>query len=123
MIFSSKTGAARDMAGYGRRAAEAMNVAHVLDRTLEALFATAADPTARDVLTQLRARVRTENETLIAKVAEIYATVYTADELEAVVEFLEGPAGRAMRAKQADVETKVQQATTEFLQGLLAANR
>jgi hypothetical protein len=67
--------------------------------------------------------VQSEQQALVAKVAEIYASVYSADELQALVEFLEGPAGKAMRAKQADVEQKVQRATTEFLQSLVAAGR
>ncbi|NJM35726.1 MAG: DUF2059 domain-containing protein [Rhodomicrobium sp.] len=112
-----------DILSYGRRAAEAMDVARVLDRTLEMLLAAATDANAKDTLAKLRLQVQSEKQGLIDKVGEIYAAVYSPDELTALVDFLESPAGRAMRSKQQDVEAKVQQATTEFLQGLIIGNR
>jgi hypothetical protein len=109
-----------DATAYGRRAAAGMDVARVVDRTLEMLFAAAQDPHIRDSLLVLRSDVQQQKEALIDKMADIYASVYTAEELKALVEFLEGPAGQAMRAKQSEVESRVQRATTEFLQDLVA---
>ena len=113
-------GAEFDAADYGRRAAEGMDVARVVDRTLEMLLTAAGDPEVRDSLSMLQAEVRKEKTALIDKMGKIYASVYTPAELKPLVEFLEGPAGRAMRAKQGEVEARVQEATTEFLQDLIS---
>jgi hypothetical protein len=112
-----------DTLSYGRRAAEVMDVARVLDRTLEMLLSAANDENAKETLARLRLQVQSEKQGLIEKVGQIYAEVYTPDELTALVDFLESAAGRAMRSKQQDVEAKVQQATTAFLQGLIVGSR
>jgi hypothetical protein len=112
-----------DTLSYGRRAAEAMDVARVLDRTLEMLLSAATDENAKETLARLRLQVQSEKRGLIEKVGRIYAEIYTPEELTALVDFLESAAGRAMRSKQQDVEAKVQQATTAFLQGLIVGSR
>ncbi len=108
-----------DPLSHGRRAAEAMDIPRVLDRTLEMLFGSSNEPDARAAVTKLRATVQDHRAELVAKVAEIYAAVYHPDHLKALVEFLESPAGQAMRAKQADVEERVRRATQEFLQTIM----
>jgi hypothetical protein len=112
-----------DATAYGRRAAVAMDVARVVDRTLEMLFTAAEDAQVRDSLALLRGEVQREKESLIDRMAGIYAGVYSAEELKSLVEFLEGPAGQAMRAKQSEVESQVQRATTEFLQEIVARHQ
>lgn len=108
----------QDMLAYGRRAAEAMDVPRVLDRTLEMIFASSQDQNAKDAVTKLRLKAQVHKEEFLSRVAAIYASVYSADNLKALVDFLESAAGKAMREKQVEIEQKVKVATTEFLQGL-----
>lgn len=112
----------KDMLAYGRRAAEAMDVPRVLDRTLEMIFSSSQDQTAREAVTKLRLKAQANKDEFLSRVAEIYASVYSAQNLKALVEFLESPAGQAMRDKQVEVEQQVKKATTEFLQGLVKQN-
>jgi hypothetical protein len=116
--FARQAGADPDAVDFGRRAAAGMDVTRVVDRTLELLFAAADDPQVRETLSMLRVEAQAEKHRLIDSIADIYAEVYAVDELKALVAFLEGPAGRAMRAKQGEVEARVQHATTAFLQDL-----
>lgn len=101
----------------GQRAAIAMNVARQLDRMLEAVSATALPQAASEIQT-VRAKLFQNSARLAALVGDIYSEVYTPAELEALVGFLESPAGQAMLEKQPQVEQKVQQASAAFLQGL-----
>lgn len=107
---------------YGHRAAEAMDVPRVLDRTLEMIFSAAQDPNAKETVTKLRQKAQENKEQFLIQVAEIYSSVYTLEHLKALVEFLESSAGRSMREKQVEVEQKIKQATTEFLQSLVKEN-
>lgn len=99
---------------YGHRAAEAMDVPRVLDRTLEMIFSASQDPNAKDTVARLRQKAQDNKEEFLTRVAEIYSSVYTPENLKALVEFLESSAGRAMREKQVEVEQKIKKATTEF---------
>lgn len=107
------------MLTYGHRAAEAMDVPRVLDRTLEMIFSASQDPNAKETVAKLRQKAQENKEEFLLRVAEIYSSVYTPENLIALVEFLESSAGRAMREKQLEVEQKVKKATTEFLQSLV----
>jgi uncharacterized protein DUF2059 len=108
-----------DLHDYGRRAAEALDVALVLDRAIYMLLWSATDQVRRDEITQVRLLALHHKEKFITRVAEIYASAYSLDELKALVAFLEGPAGQAMRKKQPDVEGRIKQITTAFLDSLL----
>ncbi len=111
-----------DKVSYGRRAANAMDVPRVLDRTLEMIFSSTQDPDARSAVTKLRLKAQEHKDEFLNRVAEIYASVYAFEDLTALVTFLESPAGRAMREKQSEVEQQIKRATTEFLQGLVKQN-
>jgi hypothetical protein len=113
-----KDEASADSHIYGRRAAEALDVARALDHTLEMLLSSQTNQIQRDEFTRVRLLALTHKEEFIMQVAEIYASAYSIDELKALVAFLESPAGEAMRKKQPDVESRVRQATMAFLQSL-----
>lgn len=113
----------KDLSVLGRRAAEAMDVVRIMDRTLELMFAASTDVNAKEMLSSLRSKLHTEKEALIGRVGKIYEANYTSGELSALADFLESNAGKAMRAKQGDVESQIQQSTTEFLQSLITGNR
>jgi hypothetical protein len=104
---------------YGRRAAEALDVALVLDRSLDMLLMSETNQVPRDEITRVRILALTHKEKFITRVAEIYASAYTIDELKALVAFLESPAGQAMRKKQPDVEGQIRQAVMGFLDSIM----
>jgi hypothetical protein len=111
-------GSNRDLHDYGRRAAEALDVALVLDRSIYTLIWSETNQVRRDEITMVRILALKHKEKFITQVAEIYASAYSLDELKALVAFLEGPAGQAMRKKQPDVEGRIRQTTTAFLESL-----
>jgi hypothetical protein len=111
-------GSNRDLQDYGRRAAEALDVALVLDRSIHTLIWSETNQVRRDEITMVRTLALRHKEKFITQVAEIYASAYSLDELRALVAFLEGPAGQAMRKKQPGVEGRIRQTTTAFLESL-----
>lgn len=121
--LNDKNTSQKDSSLLGRRAAEAMDVVRIMDRTLELMFAASTDVNAKEMLSSLRSKIHAEKEVLVERVGKIYEATYTAGELGALVDFLESDAGKAMRTKQGDVESKIQQSTTEFLQSLITGNR
>jgi hypothetical protein len=118
MWKSRDDGSSGDAKSWGRRAADALDVALVLDRSLDMLLMSETNQVPRDEITRVRILALTHKEKYIERVAEIYAATYTLDELKALVAFLEGPAGQAMRKKQPDVEGRIRQATMEFLDSI-----
>jgi hypothetical protein len=138
-----------DLQNYGRRAAEAMDAALVLDASIEGLIRSETNQVSRDDITRVRILALTHKEKFVTQVAEIYASVYNLDELKALVTFLENPAGKsirkkqlegaaysldernalaallespagqAMREKQSDVEGRINQAVTAFLESIM----
>jgi len=100
-------------------AAEALDVALVLDRSLDMLLLSETNQIPRDAITRARILVLTYKEEFITRVADIYASAYSLDELKALVAFLESPAGEAMRKKQPDVEGRIRHATMAFLESLM----
>lgn len=105
---------------YGRRAADALDAARVIDQTLEILMASSTDPGAREIMLELQSKVQTHREKLLNKLGDIYSEIYSAEELRAFLDFHDSPAGRAMRAKQSEVEERIRAATTDFLQDMIA---
>jgi hypothetical protein len=119
MSKSGNDGSNGDLQSYGRRAAEALGVALVLDRALDMLLMSETNQVRRDDLARVRLLALYHKERFITRVAEIYASAYSLDELKALVAFLEGPAGTAMRKKQPDVEGRITQTTMAFLESLM----
>lgn len=112
-------GSRDDPRSLGRRAAEALNVSLVLDRTIYSLLQATTDPEALEGLAQVRILALMHKEKYIEQVAEIYAAGYSLDELKALVSFLESPAGESMRQKQPAVEDRVREATTGFIEAIM----
>jgi hypothetical protein len=108
-----------DLRIYGRRAAEAMDAAVALDRSIYELIGSETDKATRDELTMVRILALKRREEFVTQVADIYASAYGLDELKTLVAFLESPAGEAMRKKQPDVEVRIRQATTAFLDSIM----
>jgi hypothetical protein len=107
-----------DLHSYACRAAEALNVALVLDQCIYMLLQSETDQASRDQITMVRILALKNKEKFITQVAELYASAYSLDELKALVAFLESPAGEAMRKKQPGVEGRIRETTMAFLNSL-----
>jgi hypothetical protein len=98
-----------DLQGYGRRAAKALGLSLVLDRSLDMLLLSETNQVRRNNITRVRLLAVYNREEFIAWVGEIYASAYTMDQLKTLVGFLEGPV----------VERRTRQVTMEFLDWLM----